>query len=66
MGTLQRSTQHLGPTQLGPRRTQSHSCLTGIQPNQTNMWAHNLYEHGFGVYNSGLDPLDDPFHPFTE
>ena len=25
MGTLPRSTQHLGPTLLGPRRTQSHS-----------------------------------------
>ena len=22
-------------------------------------------KHVFGVYNSGIDPQDDPFHPFT-
>ena len=29
------------------------------------MRAHNLYKHVFGVYNSDIDPRDDPFHPFT-
>ena len=22
-------------------------------------------KHVFGAYNSGIDPQDDPFHPFT-
>ena len=30
-----------------------------------NMWAHNLYKHLFGSYNSGIAPPDDPFHPFS-
>ena len=29
------------------------------------MWAHNLYEHIFGSYNSGIDPCDDTFHHFS-
>ena len=29
------------------------------------MWAHNLYETYIESYNSGIDPPDDPFHPFS-
>ena len=78
MGTLPRYTQHLGPTQLGPRRTHHYSCPM----------VYSLDDHGqglylmtnqikqmcgpitymklvFGAYNSDIDPRDDPFHPFT-
>ena len=77
MGTLPRCTQHLGPTQLGPRRTQNCSCQV-----------YSLDDHGLGLYlrtkqikqmcglikymkhvfaacNSDIDARDDPFHPFT-
>ena len=29
------------------------------------MWAHNLHEHVFREYNSGIEHREDPFHPFT-
>ena len=78
MGTLPSSTQHLGPTQLGPRRTQDYSCPTGILLDD---YGQGLYlrsnqikqiyglitymKYVFGACNSGIDPQDDPFHPFT-
>ena len=78
MGTLPRSTQHLGPMQLGPRRTQSHSAQ---QVYSLDDYGQGLYlrtnqikqvcelityiKHIFGSYNSGISPQDDPFHPFT-
>ena len=77
MGTLPRCTQHLGPTQLGPRGTQSCSCqiysldVHGqgfyIRTNQIKqMYGLITYmKHIFGAYNSDIDPWADPFHPST-
>ena len=78
MGTLPRCTQHLGPTHLGPRRTQAvpahqvyslddHGQGLYIRTNQIKQLCGLIayMKHVFGAYNSDIDPRDDPFHPFT-
>ena len=78
MGTLPRSTQHLGPTQLGPRRIKTipaqqvyslddHGQGLYLRTNQIKQICGLITytKHVFGAYNSGIDPQDDPFHPFT-
>ena len=78
MGTLLRSTQHLGPTQLGPRRTQSYSTqlVYSLDDHGQGLYCRTnqikpicglitYMKHIFGSYNSGIAPQGDPFHPFT-
>ena len=78
MGTLPGSTQHLGPTWLGPRRTQGHPAQQVytlddhaqgryLRTNQIKQICGLItyMKHVFGSYNSGIAPQDNPFHPFT-
>ena len=78
MGILPRCTQHLGPSQLGPRRIkavpaqQEYSLDHNDQglyqrTNQTKQMCGLItyLKHVFAAHNSDIDLRDDPFHPFT-
>ena len=78
MGTLPVSTQHLGPTQLGPRGTQKIPTpkVCSLDDHEQGLYLRTsqikqicglitYMKHIFGSYNSGIAPQDDPFHPFT-
>ena len=78
MGTLPRSTQHLGPALLyqeelktiPPQQVYSlddHGQGLYLRTNQVKQMCGLItyMKHVFGAYNSDIDPQDDPFHPFT-
>ena len=79
MGTLPRSTQHLGllswdqEEELKTTPAQQvyslddHGQGLYLRTNQVKKmcWFITYMKHVFGAYNSGIDPQDDPFHPFT-
>ena len=71
MGTLPRSTQHPGPTQMGPRTQvyslDDHSQGLYLRTNQIKQMCGLItyLKHVFGAYNSDIDPSDDPSQPFT-